>query len=100
MQALPPFPEELRPGLLGLADEDHVGETLEIVLHDRDERPADDGEHAPVLEIGQDFLHPMALDAHPGDPDDVGAGTAIVVDRFDVLVHEGDGVALRREGRE
>ena len=48
-----PFAEEPGPGLLGLADEDHVGQVAEVILLDRDPRPADDREAAPPLQLGR-----------------------------------------------
>ncbi len=90
-----PLAQELRPGLLGLADEDDVGQALEVVFLDRHQRPADDGEDPASLQLGEDLLHPEPLDAHAGHADDVGPGAALVVDRLDVLVDQGDGVLLR-----
>ena len=40
MQPLLPLLEEPRPGVLGLADEDHVGQVAEVIFLDRDPRAA------------------------------------------------------------
>ena len=66
MQPVLPFRQELRPGVLGLADEDHVGELAEIIFLDGDPRPAHDAETAAALELGEDLLHPEPLHAHAG----------------------------------
>ena len=49
MQPLPPLLEKPGPGILGLADEDHVGQIAKIIFLDRDPRPADHAETAALL---------------------------------------------------
>ena len=96
----PPVGQELGPGRLRLADEDRLHEALEGLLGHRHPRSADNAERAPGPELAEDFPHPVLLDAHPGETDDVGPGEAREVDRLDVLIDESHVVALRREGRQ
>ena len=86
MAALAPLAEKLRPGLLSLADEDDISELRAVVLLYRDPRTPGHCENAMTLELAENFLHPPALDVHPGQADDVGAGAACKVDWLDVLV--------------
>src|SRR5205807_6113613 len=72
MAALAPLAEKPRPGLLGLADKDDIGETGEIVFLHSDPSPADDCEDAAALKLIENFLHPRALDVHAGQTDAVG----------------------------
>ncbi len=98
--ALPPFVEEPRPGFLGLADEDHVGQVAEIILLDGHPRAARHAEAAALLQLGEDLLHAEPLHAHPRDADDVGPLATLPVDRLDVLVDQGDRVLARRQRRQ
>ncbi len=72
MATLAPFGEKTWPGLLGLADEDDIGEIGDIVFLDGDLRTADHGEHTTGFQLGQDLAHPPALHVHAGNPDNVG----------------------------
>ena len=97
MQPVLPLDQKLGPGVLGLADENHVGKLAKIVFLDGDPRSADDAEAAATLELGEDLLHPEPLHAHPGHADDVGLLAALPVDRLDVFVHDRDRVLGRRQ---
>src|SRR5205814_10320872 len=57
-----PVGEELRPGLLRLADEDRVGQVAEVVLLDRHPRAADHELRlsAAAPQFGEDFAHAEA----------------------------------------
>src|SRR5262249_19091953 len=83
MTSLPPFLEEARPCLLGLAHEDGIGEIAEVVLLHGDPRATDHREDAASLQLLQDLPHTPALHVHPGDADEIGAGAAVEVDLFD-----------------
>src|SRR5918997_6873865 len=78
-----PFLQELRPGRVGLADEDHVCFGIEVVLLDSDPRPTDHDETATPLELGNDLAHAEALNRHARDAHDISAGTAVVDNRPD-----------------
>ena len=72
VQALCPLTKKLRPGLFGLANEDHVRQTLKIIFFHRDPGTAHHHETAALLQFGDDLGHPEPLHAEPGHPHDVG----------------------------
>ncbi len=94
-----PIGQEPGPGLLRLADEDDIGQVAEVIVLNRDPRAAADREAAPLFLRGQDLGHLEPLYAHAGKADDVGPGAAVEVDRFDVLVDQGDRVLPGRQCR-
>ena len=54
-------------------------------------------EDPACVEFFKDLAHPLTLDGHPGQADDVEAFEGVEVDRLDVLVHQDDLVAFGRE---
>ena len=95
MPPLGPLFEELRPGRLRFADEDRIGEAVEVVLLHGDPRTADDREDATGFEFAQNLAHSMPLDAHAGEPHDVGPRQTVVVDRLDVLIDDRHAMPVR-----
>src|SRR6478736_3877578 len=87
---LPPSPllKKLRPGRLRFADEDHVGEAFEVMLLHTDPRTADNGENTTGFEFPENLAHSMPLNAHAGEPHDVGPRQTVEVDRLDVLIDD------------
>ena len=75
-------------------------EISEIILPHADPRAADRDENPAPLQFLKDFPHAVALDDHAGQPDDIGAGAAVEIDRADILVHDRDAVAGRRQRRD
>ena len=100
MTALAPLGKKLRPSLFSLADKDHVGKVGEIILPDRNPRAADDGKAAASPKFTEDLVHAHALHVHAGYPDDIGARTTLEIDRFDILVDQGDRMPARRQSRQ
>src|ERR1700754_868964 len=100
MSALGPFFEELRPGRFRFADENRISQTVEIILLDAHPRTPDDREDIAGFQLAENLEHSSTLDGHAGEPDDVGARQPVVVDRLDVLVDDGYGVAGGRQRRE
>ena len=66
-----PFVQESRPGLLRLADEDDVEEPVEPVLDHADPGAADHREDPAGAQLLEDLAHPVALDGHARQADDV-----------------------------
>jgi hypothetical protein len=97
VQALRPLSKKLRPGLLGLAHEDDVRQTLEIILFHRDPGTTNHDETAALLQLGEDLGHPEPLHAQPGHAHDVRPRTALPVDRLDHLIHQRDRMFRGRE---
>jgi hypothetical protein len=64
----------------------HADQIAEIVLLDRDPRPAHDRVDPSPLELGKDLAHAPPLHDHAADANDIGTGAATKVDRLDVLV--------------
>ena len=95
--ALLPVAQETRPGFLGLAHENHVGEFVEIVLLDGHPGPADDGESAALLDPPQDLAHAKSLHAHSGDSHDVRLSEPVEIDLLDALVDQRHVVLARSE---
>ena len=52
------------------------------------------------MQLEEDLAHPVALDRHPGQADDVVLLEGLEVDVLDVLVDERDFVLAGREARE
>ena len=95
-----PFFEELRPGRFRFADEDHIGQTVEVVFLHAHPRTADDREDIAGFQFAQNLEHSTALDGHAGEPHDVSLRQTVVVDRLDVLIDDGHGMAGGRQRRE
>ena len=83
-----PLLEKAGPGLLGLAHKDHVDKAVEPVLRHADPGPSHDREDTPAGKLDQDLAHPVALDRHAGDPNDVERLECVKVDLFDVLIND------------
>src|SRR5215471_10670860 len=98
MPALFPIAEELGPGFLGLADEDDVSERAEVILLYSYPGPADHGEDAALLQLGQNLAHAEALNAHAGHTHDIGAGQAVVIEGLDIFVKKRDVVPWWSQG--
>ncbi len=92
-----PLGKKPGPRLLGFADENDVDESTEIVLLRGHPRAADDDECAALLQRRENGFHAPTLNDHAGDADDVGSGTALEVDRLDILVANRDLVLRRRQ---
>ena len=100
MPALGPFFEKLRPGRFRFADEDRISQAIEIIFLHGHPRTADDREDVAGFQFAQNLEHPSALDGHAGEPHDVGPRQTVVVDRLDVLIDDGHGMAGGRQRRE
>ena len=100
MARVGPIGQKARPGLLGLADEDDIGEIGEICLVDGDPRAAHDGEDPAPLQLGENLGHAEALNAHARDADDIGGGAALEIDCLDVLIDQRDAMGRGRQRRQ
>ena len=90
--------QELRPGLLGFADEASVAEIDELGFRHRAVRTADDDRRFLAAQLQQDLVHAPRLHDHAGDADDIEAVEIVEVDLLDVLVEQLD-AAMRRDER-
>jgi len=100
MSAHGPFFEKLRPGRFRFADEDHIGQAFEVIFLHAHPRTPDDREDTTGFEFAENLAHSTALDSHAGEPHDVGLRQTVVVDRLDVLIDDGHGMAGGRQRRE
>ena len=89
--------EELRPRLLRLVDEQHVGLAAQLLRAERRVGTADDDEAPAAAELGDDLEHPFSVDDVAGHADDV--GLEVEVDVLDVLVTQYDLVVAWRHPR-
>ena len=80
--------EKLRPGVLGLVDEEDVDLVAQLLGAQRRERAAGDDELAAPAELRGELEDALLVDHVAGEADDVGVG--VEVDRLDVLVAEHD----------
>ena len=78
--------QELRPGRLCLAGEDHVALPVERFLLDRGVGAADADHCVDPLQPLEDLEHPLELDVHAGQADDVVLTQRVPIDVLDVLV--------------
>ena len=93
-----PFLKEHRPGLIGLADEDHVGQAVQIVLLHGDPGSAHHQQFPECLDLFGDRPHAIALDDHAGETDNVGLEQGRFIDRFHRLVDQSNLVLRRCQG--
>ena len=100
MPALGPFFEKLRPGRFRFADENRISQAIEIIFLHAHPRTPDDREDTAGFQFAQNLEHSRALDGHASEPDDVGPRQTVVVDRLDVLIDDGHGMAGGRQRRE
>ena len=94
--------QELRPGRLRLADEDHVALSVERLLLDRGVGASNADHRVDPLQPLKDLEHPLDLDDHACQADDIVLAQRIPVDVLDVLVEQVELVARAqpRKGRQ
>jgi len=80
--------QKLRPGGLGLIDEEHVAAAAQLLGTERRVGAADHDETPAPAELVDDLEHALLVDDVAGDADDVGLD--VEVDLLDVLVAERD----------
>lgn len=69
--------ENCRPGLLGFADDDHIGMGLRFVRKQGDVRPAENDRPAPSAEFVRDAINVSGIGSVTGDADEVGGNTEV-----------------------
>jgi hypothetical protein len=90
-------PKELRPGLLGLFDEERVTATPQLIGEKRGEGTTDHHEAPAAAELLDDLQDARAMDGEAGHADDV--RLEIEIDLLHVLVEEHHLVLGRSEAR-
>jgi hypothetical protein len=83
-----PVAQELRPGLVRLADKDDIGKPIERLFLDRRQWSSDHGHDTERPHPFQDLAHPPALDAHPREAHEVSPRQARKIDILDVFVDQ------------
>ena len=92
-----PVEQEARPGFLGFAHENHVGQFVKIVFLNGDPGPADDRESAALLDRSRISPHAESLHAHSRDAHDVRTGDPLEIQLLDAFIDQRHAVLARSQ---